>query len=79
MTQLTYRGFQPPRVRKNLCNIVAVADPTTTAGLEALQVCAYDTCDVDACVVVVVVILSIKQVEWRPNRYRLSLSPGGEI
>ncbi|CAN0494953.1 unnamed protein product, partial [Ectocarpus sp. 8 AP-2014] len=36
--QLMYAGFQLPRVRKNLCNLVAVMDPTTTAGAETLQV-----------------------------------------
>ncbi|CAN0564216.1 unnamed protein product, partial [Ectocarpus sp. 12 AP-2014] len=35
--QLMYAGFQLPRVRKNLCNLVAVMDPTTTAGAETLQ------------------------------------------
>ena len=36
--QLVYQSFQMPRVRKNLFNLVVVADPTTAAGAEAMQV-----------------------------------------
>lgn len=38
LQQLAYAGFQLPRVRKNLCNLVVVADPTTPTGAETLQV-----------------------------------------
>lgn len=39
LQQLLYGiGFQMPRVRKNLCNLVVVMDPTTPAGAEAMQV-----------------------------------------
>ena len=38
--QLLYgMGFQMPRVRKNLCNLVVVMDPTTPSGAQAMQVC----------------------------------------
>ncbi|CAM9342800.1 unnamed protein product [Scytosiphon promiscuus] len=37
LQQLAYAGFQLPRVRKNLCNVVIVADPTTPTGAETLQ------------------------------------------
>lgn len=36
--QLTYMGFQMPQVRRNLCNLVILADPTTSAGSDAMQV-----------------------------------------
>ncbi|CAM9947400.1 unnamed protein product, partial [Laminaria digitata] len=36
--QLVYQSFQMPRVRKNLCNVVVVVDPTTPAGAEAMQI-----------------------------------------
>eukprot|EP00752_Nemacystus_decipiens_P014373 g12785.t1 len=38
LQQLLYgMGFQMPRVRKNLCNLVIVMDPTTPSGAEAMQ------------------------------------------
>eukprot|EP00903_Cladosiphon_okamuranus_P019171 g17633.t1 len=38
LQQLLYgMNFQMPRVRKNLCNLVVVVDPTTPAGAEAMQ------------------------------------------
>lgn len=38
LQQLAYQAFQMPRVRRNLCNMVVVLDPTTISGAEAMAV-----------------------------------------
>lgn len=59
LQQLLYgMGFQMPRVRKNLCSLVVVMDPTTPSGAEAMQVrCREHAAAAVAC----------RKYDWFPN------------